>query len=172
MAPVHRVDVEDIVDPHVHEYAHAFTLPGISDEVEERWALAFERAGDGPDVRIHLTNPLDARTGTNAGTAHATLHHSLDGLNRASGRRRDPPNLRRQSAAPAWSGRTLAAGGSRPRSLTTTKDDVTVGSGLAGFRADPLDERPLLDGGAGTNATIRTIGRAVGQVKSLGSHLA
>ena len=39
---------------------------------------------------------------------------------------------------------------------------------MAGFRADPLDKRPLLDGGAGTNATIRTIGGSVGKVKSLG----
>ena len=37
--------IEDIVDPHVHEYAHAFTPPGIPDAIEERWAPAFERAG-------------------------------------------------------------------------------------------------------------------------------
>ena len=37
---------EDIVASHVHEYAHAFIPPGIPDAVRERWALAFERAGE------------------------------------------------------------------------------------------------------------------------------
>jgi len=37
--------IEDIIDSHVHEYAHAFIPPGIPHAVEERWALAFERAG-------------------------------------------------------------------------------------------------------------------------------
>ena len=37
--------IEDIIDPHVHEYANAFIPPGIPDAVEERWAPAFERAG-------------------------------------------------------------------------------------------------------------------------------
>ena len=37
--------IEDIIDSHVREYAHAFIRPGIPDAIEERWALAFERAG-------------------------------------------------------------------------------------------------------------------------------
>lgn len=37
--------IRDIIDSHVHEYAHAFTPTGVKDAVEERWALAFERAG-------------------------------------------------------------------------------------------------------------------------------
>ena len=37
--------VEDIIDSHVHEYAHAFIPPGVPDAAEERWALAFEHAG-------------------------------------------------------------------------------------------------------------------------------
>ncbi len=37
--------IYDIIDSHVHEYAHAFIPPGVEDKVEERWALKFERAG-------------------------------------------------------------------------------------------------------------------------------
>ena len=37
--------IEDIVDSHVHEYAHALVPLGIPDAVEERRALRFERAG-------------------------------------------------------------------------------------------------------------------------------
>ena len=38
--------IDDIIDSHVHEYAHAFIPPGVAGAVGERWALAFERAGE------------------------------------------------------------------------------------------------------------------------------
>jgi len=49
--------IEDIIDSHVHEYAHAFIPPGIRDAVEERWALAFERAGRWTRRKDSLDDP-------------------------------------------------------------------------------------------------------------------